>query len=142
MTGLDAAGKTTALYHLGGGNNIQSVIPTIGFNVETLVSNGFSFTVWDVGGADKTRPLWRHFYQNTDGVIFVIDSSDRDRIEQATWELKKMLNEEELKNCCLLVLANKQDLENAIRPDEMAERMSLSQVKDRQWKIQGTSATT
>ena len=82
MVGLDAAGKTTILYKLKLGE-IVTTIPTIGFNVETVEYKNISFTVWDVGGQDKIRPLWRHYYQNTQGLIFVVDSSDRDRVDEA-----------------------------------------------------------
>lgn len=68
MVGLDAAGKTTILYKLKLGE-IVTTIPTIGFNVETVEYNKTNFTVWDVGGQDKIRPLWRHYFQNTQGNI-------------------------------------------------------------------------
>ena len=77
MVGLDAAGKTTILYKLKLGEAVTT-IPTIGFNVETVEYKNISFTVWDVGGQDKIRPLWRHYYQNTQGLIFVVDSNDRE----------------------------------------------------------------
>jgi ADP-ribosylation factor 1/2 len=106
MVGLDAAGKvrtylsmvetvdfissiglyfvyflqTTILYKLKLGE-VVTTIPTIGFNVETVEYKNISFTVWDVGGQDKIRPLWRHYYQNTQGLIFVVDSNDRDRVD-------------------------------------------------------------
>jgi small GTP-binding protein len=60
---------------------VVTTIPTIGFNVETVEYKNISFTVWDVGGQDKIRPLWRHYYQNTQGLIFVVDSNDSDRID-------------------------------------------------------------
>ena len=60
---------------------IVTTIPTIGFNVETVEYKNISFTVWDVGGQDKIRPLWRHYFQNTQGLIFVVDSNDRERID-------------------------------------------------------------
>ena len=66
--------------------------------------------MWDVGGQDKIRPLWRHYFQNTQGIIFVVDSNDRDRIVEAREELQRMLNEDELRDAILLVFANKQDL--------------------------------
>ena len=93
MVGLDAAGKTTILYKLKLGE-VVTTIPTIGFNVETVDYKNISFTVWDVGGQDKIRLLWRHYYQNTQGLIFVVDSNDRDRIDDAREELHKMLSEE------------------------------------------------
>lgn len=88
--GLDAAGKTTILYKLKLGE-IVTTIPTIGFNVETVEYKNISFTVWDVGGQDKIRPLWRHYYQNTQGLIFVVDSSDTKRIAEAEQELANMV---------------------------------------------------
>ena len=83
---------------------------SIGFNVETVEYKNIQFTVWDVGGQDKIRPLWRHYFQNTQGIIFVVDSNDRDRIVEAREELQRMLNEDELRDALLLVFANKQDL--------------------------------
>jgi len=141
MVGLDAAGKTTILYQLKMNETVKT-IPTIGFNVETLDYKGLNFTVWDVGGQDKIRVLWKHYYQNTDGIIFVVDSNDRDRVDDAGEELKKMLAEEELKDCVLLVMANKQDLKDALSPNDVTEKLGLSQIKGRQWLVQGTSATT
>ena len=93
MVGLDAAGKTTILYKLKLGE-VVTTIPTIGFNVETVDYKNISFTVWDVGGQDKIRNLWRHYYQNTQGLIFVVDSNDKARIEDAKNELHKMLQED------------------------------------------------
>jgi len=141
MVGLDAAGKTTILYQLKMGETVKT-IPTIGFNVETLEYKGLNFTVWDVGGQDKIRVLWKHYYQNTDGLIFVVDSNDRDRVEDAAEELKKMLSEDELKDCVVLVMANKQDLSGAMSPNEVTEKLGLQQLKGKQWLVQGTSATT
>ena len=108
MVGLDAAGKTTILYKLKLGE-IVTTIPTIGFNVETVEYKNISFTVWDVGGQDKIRPLWRHYYQNTQGLIFVVDSNDKDRVGEAHDELHRMLSEDELREAIVLVFANKQD---------------------------------
>merc|ERR1711994_839731 len=103
MVGLDAAGKTTILYKLKLGD-VVTTIPTIGFNVETVEYKNINFTMWDVGGQDKIRPLWRHYYANTQGVIFVVDSNDRERASEARDELHRMLNDDELRDCVLLVL--------------------------------------
>merc|ERR1712154_171038 len=113
MVGLDASGKTTILYKLKLGEVITT-IPTIGFNVETVEYKNLNFTVWDVGGQDKIRKLWRHYYQGTNGLIFVLDSNDRDRVEDAKEELTKMLNEDEMRDVAVLVFANKQDLPNSM----------------------------
>ena len=141
MVGLDAAGKTTILYKLKLGENVTT-IPTIGFNVETVDYKNVSFTVWDVGGQDKIRPLWRHYFQNTQGVIFVVDSNDRDRIGEAREELARMLNEDELRDAVLLVFANKQDLPSAMNAAEMTEKLNLNSMRNRNWYIQATCATS
>merc|ERR1711950_40900 len=119
-----------------------TTIPTIGFNVETVEYKNLSFTVWDVGGQDKIRPLWRHYYQGTNGLIYVVDSNDRDRIEDAREELNKMLNEDEMRDAVLLVYANKQDLPNAMTAAEVTENLGLHNLRHRQWHTQSACATT
>ncbi|KAJ9053997.1 hypothetical protein DSO57_1009449 [Entomophthora muscae] len=141
MVGLDAAGKTTILYKLKLGE-IVTTIPTIGFNVETVDYKNISFTVWDVGGQSKIRPLWRHYFQNTQGIIFVVDTNDRDRVNEAREELTRMLNEEELKDALLLVFANKQDLPKAMNATELTDKLGLHSLRQRQWYIQSTCATS
>ena len=141
MVGLDAAGKTTILYKLKLGE-IVTTIPTIGFNVETVEYKNISFTVWDVGGQDKIRPLWRHYFQNTQGLIFVIDSNDRERIGEARQELERMLNEDELRDAILLIFANKQDLPNSMTAAEITDKLGLHSLRSRNWYIQATCATS
>ncbi len=79
------------------------------------------------------RPLWRHYYQNTDVLIFVVDSNDRERISECKDELWRFLQEDELKDCVLLVMANKQDLPNAMSTAEVTERMELNALRNRTW---------
>ena len=139
MVGLDAAGKTTILYKLKLGE-VVNTIPTIGFNVETVEYKNISFNVWDVGGQDKIRLLWRHYYTNTQGLIYVVDSNDRDRIDENREELHKMLAEEELRDAVLLVFANKQDLPGALTCPEITDRLGLHTIRGRTWFIQSTCA--
>merc|ERR1711879_491294 len=141
MVGPDAAGKTTVLYKLKLGE-VVTTIPTIGFNVETVEYKNISFQVWDIGGQDKIRKLWRHYYLGTHGAIFVVDSSDRDRVEDAREELTKMLSEEELRDAVLLVFANKQDLPDAMTATELTDKLGLHNLRHRQWYIQSACATS
>merc|ERR1711988_106173 len=141
MVGLDAAGKTTVLYKLKLGE-VVTTIPTIGFNVETVEYKNLRFTVWDIGGQDKIRKLWRHYYSGTNGVIFVVDSSDRERIEDAREELFKLLGDDEMRDAVLLVLANKQDLPNAMSGTEISEKLGLHDLRSRQWFVQTACATS
>ncbi|CAI5464152.1 unnamed protein product [Closterium sp. Yama58-4] len=141
MVGLDAAGKTTILYKLKLGE-LVTTIPTIGFNVETVEYKNISFTVWDVGGQDKIRPLWRHYFNNTQGLIYVVDSNDRERVMEARDELHRMLNEDELHDATLLIFANKQDLPNAMNAAEITDKLGLHALRSRTWYIQSTCATS
>lgn len=151
MLGLDAAGKTSEchmmcrlhaeikcffsftaiLYKLKLGQSVTT-IPTVGFNVETVTYKNVKFNVWDVGGQDKIRPLWRHYYTGwtwkhnknyricinkfpfhstgTQGLIFVVDCADRDRIDEARQELHRIINDREMRDAIILIFANKQDL--------------------------------
>ncbi|MEQ2268877.1 Arf GTPase arl1, partial [Xenotaenia resolanae] len=140
ILGLDGAGKTTILYRLQVGE-VVTTIPTIGFNVETVTYKNLKFQVWDLGGQTSIRPYWRCYYSNTDAVIYVVDSSDRDRMGISKSELVAMLEEEELKKAILVVFANKQDMDQAMTPTEVANALGLPALKDRKWQIFKTSAT-
>ncbi|ODN87673.1 ADP-ribosylation factor 6 [Cryptococcus wingfieldii CBS 7118] len=89
----------------------------------------------DVGGQDKIRPLWRHYYTGTQGLIFVIDSNDRDRIDEARGELERILSDREMRDCLLMVFANKQDLPGAMSPAEVTEKLGLHRMKERSWYV-------
>eukprot|EP01135_Chromosphaera_perkinsii_P006533 Nk52_evm5s539 gene=Nk52_evmTU5s539 len=141
MLGLDAAGKTTILYKLKLGQSVTT-IPTVGFNVETVTYKNVKFNVWDVGGQDKIRPLWRHYYTGTQGLIFVVDSADYDRIDEARQELHRIMNDREMKDAIILIFANKQDLPNVMKPQEITERLGLNRTRDRNWYVQPSCATT
>jgi len=134
MLGLDSAGKTTILYKLKLGQNV-STIPTVGFNVETVTYKKVKFNVWDVGGQDKIRPLWRHYFAGTQALIFVVDSSDRERIEEARTELMRIISDREMKDAVLLVFANKSDLPKAMDADEVTEKLGLSKLQDHSWHV-------
>ena len=136
MTGLDAAGKTSLLYGLKLGE-VHTTIPTIGFNVEQVETRyGTSFTCWDVGGPDKIRPLWRHYYEGTDAHIFVVDANDRDRTSQALEELHKMRSEELMAGVPCLILLNKMDLPRAMSVEEAAVALDLRSLPQ-PWCVQG-----
>ena len=112
MLGLDSAGKTTILYKLKL-DTVVTTIPTIGFNVESVKFKSLNMTIWDVGGQEKIRSLWRHYYQNVDAVIFVIDSNDGGRLDEVSKELHSLMAEDQLRDVTLLLLCNKQDLPHA-----------------------------
>ncbi|KAH7100438.1 putative ADP-ribosylation factor, arf [Auriculariales sp. MPI-PUGE-AT-0066] len=139
--GLDAAGKTTILYKLKLGEIVET-IPTMGFNVETVSYSGVSFTIWDVGSRRTVRPLWKHYLNNTQGLIFVIDSTDTERFDEVEDELRYILEFEEVRGVPILFLANKQDLPNAASPESLVARLRLHEVGRirNEWYMQASSA--
>jgi len=140
MLGLDAAGKTTILYRLQIGE-VVSTIPTIGFNVETVQYKNIKFQVWDLGGQSSIRPYWRCYYPQTSAIIYVIDSSDTDRLQTSRTELLTMLSEDELREVPLLVFCNKQDVPGALKPEKISEELGLAGgEKGREWSVRGSSA--
>ena len=141
MVGLDAAGKTTILYQLKLGE-MTNTAPTLGFNVETIAYKNIEFMVWDMGGQDAIRPLWRHYYENAQALIFVVDSADEERLLEAKEELAKLMDEEQLRDAVLLVYANKQDLPDAKSVQGVADALELTSIPNRVWYIQACSASS
>ncbi|RKP30208.1 ARF/SAR superfamily [Metschnikowia bicuspidata] len=140
MLGLDNAGKTTVLYKLKLGKTSKSV-PTVGFNVETVKHKNVSFSVWDCGGQERIRPLWRHYFTGTNALIYVVDSSDWARLEESKTELMRVISDKELANCMVIVLANKQDIEGAINPKELIERFNMKSLSlQHTWSVVPTIA--
>lgn len=140
MVGLDCVGKTTMLYRMKQGEVVVTA-PTIGFNVESVQFQNMNLTVWDVGSQnDKIRPLWNHYFRQTQGIIFAVDSTDRARIQVARDELMQMLQEKHLQNTPVLVLANKQDLPSAMSVDEVADKLGLSSLQRGGWTVKPTCA--
>lgn len=117
-----------------------STIPTIGFNVETVTYKNVKFQVWDLGGQTSIRPYWRCYYPNTQAIVYVVDSSDTERLGISKQEFHAILEEDELKDAAILVFANKQDLPGAIDSAGIAQALDLSSIKARQWHIQRASA--
>eukprot|EP00090_Calanus_glacialis_P045731 TRINITY_DN8681_c0_g1_i1.p1 TRINITY_DN8681_c0_g1~~TRINITY_DN8681_c0_g1_i1.p1 ORF type:complete len:214 (-),score=38.70 TRINITY_DN8681_c0_g1_i1:512-1153(-) len=143
MIGLDGSGKTTILYRLKYGQYTNTV-PTIGFNCEKVKTNiGKVFNIWDVGGQDKTRPLWRSYTRCTDAIIFVVDSSDSDRLEEAKLELLKIAKLTERYSVPIMVLANKQDLPLAQDLVKLEKGLGLKDLgRNVGWAVKSCCAVT
>ncbi|XP_026854136.1 ADP-ribosylation factor-like protein 14 [Electrophorus electricus] len=146
LLGLDGAGKSTVLFKLKYNESCQTV-PTIGFNVEMIDAKQnkrkIVLTMWDVGGQKKMRVHWRDFYQDTAGLLFVVDCSDRCRLDEAKRELEHALRNEQLRGLPLVIFANKQDVEGAVTATEITERFILRKTcSDRDWFVQPCSAVS
>eukprot|EP00762_Andalucia_godoyi_P007167 ANDGO_08089.mRNA.1 ADP-ribosylation factor 1 len=141
IVGLDNAGKTTILHKLHSGNAVTTTVPTIGFNVENVEFQNVKLSVWDLGGQSSIRPYWRCYYNNTSGIVFVVDSSDAQRLSIAKQELMMMLEDEELRGVPLLVFANKADLAESLPDAQISVAMGLTHIRGRPWTLQRASAT-
>jgi ADP-ribosylation factor-like protein 2 len=144
ILGLDNAGKTTILKKFCG-EPIDTIEPTLGFNIQTLEFKGYSLSLWDVGGQKSIRSYWKNYFESTDGLIWVIDSADRVRMEVCKAELESLLMQEKLAGASLLIFCNKQDIAGAVQSDELEEVLGLRDnpiYKNRHWSIQSCSAVT
>ena len=98
--------------------------------------------VWDIGGQREIRPYWKNYFENTDGLVYVVDSSDDARLKECSEELTSLLQEEHLAKVPTLVFANKQDLQFALDAGEVKDTLKLDDIADRTWNIQACSAMT
>eukprot|EP00908_Phaeocystis_cordata_P020165 Transcript_31833.p1 GENE.Transcript_31833~~Transcript_31833.p1 ORF type:complete len:214 (-),score=97.05 Transcript_31833:48-689(-) len=143
VVGLDGAGKSTIVQRLKYGQTMDDseVIPTIGFNIECVEYKKMIFSLWDLGGAKETRSFWRFYYEGSQAIIFVFDStSDAQRVEEAREDLHRLLTEHELWDAPLLIMANKQDASGAMASREITEKLQLYSLANRNWYIVDTKA--
>ncbi|XP_061273150.1 ADP-ribosylation factor-like protein 14 [Bos javanicus] len=143
LLGLDSAGKSTLLYKLKLNKDIVT-IPTVGFNVEMIeLAKGVSLTVWDVGGQEKMRATWGLYCENTDGLVYVVDSTDTQRLEDSRKEFEHILKNEYIKNVPVVLLANKQDMPGALSAEDITRMFKVKQLcSDRNWCVQPCCAVT
>ncbi|KAL7448142.1 hypothetical protein ACHAWC_001894 [Mediolabrus comicus] len=127
ILGLDNAGKTTILRKFCG-ESVDTIEPTLGFNIKTLEHKNYQLNVWDVGGQKTIRAYWRNYFERTDGLIWVVDSADRARLEICKIELNNLLAQEKLAGA-----------------NDIADALSLKDdvsFENRHWSIRGCSAMT
>lgn len=139
ILGLDNAGKTTLLHNLTQ-EKIKTTEPTQGVNIKTIIQEGFTINVWDIGGQKDLRQYWSAYYDDCDAILYVVDSSDEERLTECNDQLKTLMKEEKLKKVPLLVYANKSDLKNVFEADEIVERLELNEIVDRDWSLYACSA--
>ncbi|KAF2551367.1 hypothetical protein F2Q68_00033649, partial [Brassica cretica] len=120
MVGLDNSGKTTIVLKMNG-EDTSVISPTLGFNIKTIIYQKYTLNIWDVGGQKTIRSYWRNYFEQTDGLVWVVDSSDLRRLDDCKMELDNLLKEERLAGSSLLILANKQDIQGALTPEEIGK---------------------
>ena len=139
--GLDNAGKSSVIKAFLG-ESIDELSPTLGFEIRTIETQGYRVNCWDVGGQSTIRAYWRNYFETTDGVVWVVDSTDRNRIADCKRELDSILKQERLAGASLLIFANKQDINEALSANEIAELLDLNSIDKRHWSIVPCSAQT
>ena len=144
VVGLDNSGKTTILTKLRNKFDSEDVVPTVGYNIEEFMSSGLQFSCFDMSGQSRYRDLWRKFYTEAQGIIFVLDAADQLRLNVAQVELEDLLTDESLRrrHVPVLVFANKIDLPNACGPVEVTRELKLDTIVDRPWTIVPSVALT
>ena len=140
--GLETTGKTTILYQMKNGEFVETC-HTIGFNVESIERENVNFSAWDVGISNKIRPLLGHYYPSTEAVVFVIDSNDRERYNEAVGMLQETITHDELSDVPILILANKQDLSDAMTRDEIHNDLIPNKCfANRKWEVFSVSGVS
>ncbi|MBZ3877830.1 ADP-ribosylation factor-like protein 5B [Sciurus carolinensis] len=123
-------------------NEVVHTSPTIGSNVEEIVVKNTHFLMWDIGGQESLRSSWNTYYSNTEFIILVVDSIDRERLAITKEELYRMLAHEDLRKAAVLIFANKQDMKGCMTAAEISKYLTLSSIKDHPWHIQSCCALT
>ena len=141
VIGLDNAGKTTIVKRVNG-ESIDEISPTLGFNIKTMTHWAYSLNIWDVGGQKTLRSYWRNYYEQTDGLIWVVDSVDARRMRDCACELAGVLGEERLAGASVLVFANKRDIAGAMSIESITEALGLRSLINRRWRVVPCSAVT
>eukprot|EP01064_Diplonema_japonicum_P002294 TRINITY_DN11464_c0_g1_i1.p2 TRINITY_DN11464_c0_g1~~TRINITY_DN11464_c0_g1_i1.p2 ORF type:complete len:185 (+),score=69.76 TRINITY_DN11464_c0_g1_i1:787-1341(+) len=142
MLGLDNAGKTTIVKKFNN-EDINTISPTLGFNIQSLQYKEYTLNIWDVGGQQTLRSYWRNYYEQTDALIWVVDSHDEARLNDCKTELFNLLDEEKLAGATLLIFMNKQDLPTALPKEKIADLLGLKDIStNRHINIIGCSAVT
>ncbi|TNN56459.1 ADP-ribosylation factor-like protein 13B [Liparis tanakae] len=127
MVGLDNAGKTATVRGIQG-ENPQDVAPTVGFSKVDLKQGKFEVTIFDLGGGKRIRGIWKNYYSESHGVVFVVDSSDVQRIQETRETMAEVLQHPRIAGKPVLVLANKQDQEGALAEADIIENLSLEKL--------------
>ncbi|XP_014240337.1 ADP-ribosylation factor-like protein 2 [Cimex lectularius] len=141
ILGLDNAGKTTLLKQLNN-EDPTTISPTLGFNIKTVCYGEYKLNLWDVGGQKSLRSYWKNYFEQTDGVIWVVDSTDIRRLSDCAVELHKIIREERLVGASVLILANKADLESALSLSKIKSALELHKITSQHWKLMKCSAVT
>ncbi|KAG6390181.1 hypothetical protein SASPL_151663 [Salvia splendens] len=146
ILGIDKSGKTTLLEKLKSQySNLEGlppdrIVPTVGLNIGRIEVSNTKLAFWDLGGQLGLRSIWEKYYDEAHAVIYVVDAACPSRFEDSKSALEKALRHEDLQGAPVLILANKQDLEEAASTDELAQYLDINKLDGRDFKFQAVSA--
>ncbi|XP_063986831.1 ADP-ribosylation factor-like protein 2 [Diachasmimorpha longicaudata] len=141
LLGLDGAGKTSVMNQAvaaeSRGNFYQMPPkPTDGFAVYKLRKGDYVFNVWEIGGGDDTRKYWSNFLQDTDLLVFLVDAANSAKLAVAVQMLKQLLGDQRMDSVPILVVANKQDDPQAMKPNQIKEALDLYSISPHQHHVE------
>jgi len=142
IIGLPNVGKSTLVRAFSGGDTEESLSPTIGAKASETTKGGVTFKLFDIGGHQMYQSLWGVYGKNSNVIIYVIDSSDHESIQACNDQIESLLENDEIRHIPIIIIANKQDLPEAMKASEISEKMRLQQVDDRQIQLFCASART
>ncbi|BFZ58324.1 ADP-ribosylation factor-like protein 8 [Savitreella phatthalungensis] len=142
LVGLQNSGKSTLLHVMAHGQFTEDTIPTVGFNMRKVVKGRVTMKCWDLGGQPRFRSMWERYCRNVTAIVFVVDSADKAKLPTAATELHALVTKDTLKGIPLLVLANKNDLQDHLSVDDIIQQLSLSKIDGREVSCYSISVKT
>nr|XP_040579296.1 ADP-ribosylation factor-like protein 6 isoform X2 [Lepeophtheirus salmonis] len=145
IVGLDNSGKSTVLNHFKPEEfRENNIVPTVGFNVEKFKNQNVGFTAFDMSGQGRYRNLWEHYYKDCQGIVFVVDSSDKLRMIVAKDELDMLLQHPDIQSrkIPILFFANKMDMKESLSSVKVSQTLGLERILDKPWHICASNAIT
>jgi len=140
LVGLQNSGKTTLVNVIASGQFNEDMIPTVGFNMRKVTKGNVTMKLWDIGGQPRFRSMWERYCRGVNAIVFVVDSADHVKLEAARTELRNLLEKPQLANIPVLVLGNKNDLEEALTVEKLIEEMNLKSINNREVSCYSISA--
>lgn len=139
LIGLQNAGKTSLVNTIATNAFHEDMIPTVGFNMRKVTKGAVTIKLWDLGGQPRFRSMWERYCRGVQAIVYVVDASDVEGLEQARNELHDLLAKPSLSGIPLLVLGNKNDLPSALGTNELIDRLELKSLRDREVAVYSIS---
>ncbi|SAM07644.1 hypothetical protein [Absidia glauca] len=140
LVGLQNSGKTTLVNVIASGQFMEDTIPTVGFNMRKVTKGNVTMKLWDIGGQPRFRSMWERYCRGVNAIVFVVDAADHSKLEAAYTELKILLEKPQLANIPMLVLGNKNDLDDALSVKQLIEVLHLQSITNREVSCYSISA--